>query len=77
MTSFHSWDFLRYGNRGHNQPCVHEGTDRCFITSQNHGYAVSCSPKSLQGDMEWRSLFTNANDDSNEGIVHKSLPFFR
>ena len=31
---------MKYGNRGHNQPCIHEDTKRCYITSQNHGYAV-------------------------------------
>uniref|UniRef100_A0A8C6TKG8 Carbamoyl phosphate synthase arginine-specific large chain n=1 Tax=Neogobius melanostomus TaxID=47308 RepID=A0A8C6TKG8_9GOBI len=63
---------LKYGNRGHNQPCVHRGTERCFITSQNHGFAVD--PETLPPD--WDVLFTNANDRSNEGIVHNSLPMF-
>ncbi|XP_066450455.1 multifunctional protein CAD isoform X1 [Eleutherodactylus coqui] len=63
---------MKYGNRGHNQPCIHEGSQRCFITSQNHGYAVD--PATLPAD--WSPLFTNANDHSNEGIVHDSKPFF-
>ncbi|XP_069830459.1 multifunctional protein CAD [Dendropsophus ebraccatus] len=63
---------MKYGNRGHNQPCIHEGTQRCFITSQNHGYAVD--PTTLPNG--WSPLFTNANDLSNEGIVHDSMPFF-
>ncbi|XP_076067925.1 carbamoyl-phosphate synthetase 2, aspartate transcarbamylase, and dihydroorotase rudimentary isoform X2 [Oratosquilla oratoria] len=63
---------MKYGNRGHNQPCIHEGTGRCFITSQNHGYAVDAS--ALPGG--WLPLFTNKNDHSNEGIVHKDKPFF-
>lgn len=63
---------MKYGNRGHNQPCVHEGSRRCFITSQNHGYAVDIS--SIPHD--WAPLFTNKNDNSNEGIVHCTLPFF-
>nr|DBA25415.1 TPA: hypothetical protein GDO54_009801 [Pyxicephalus adspersus] len=63
---------MKYGNRGHNQPCVHEGSQRCFITSQNHGYAVD--PKTLPEG--WSPLFTNANDESNEGIVHDVKPFF-
>ncbi|KAG0725356.1 CAD protein [Chionoecetes opilio] len=63
---------MRYGNRGHNQPCVHEGSRRCFITSQNHGYAVDTASIPSQ----WASLFTNKNDESNEGIVHRSLPYF-
>ncbi|CAB1340227.1 unnamed protein product [Coregonus sp. 'balchen'] len=57
---------MKYGNRGHNQPCIHKGTDRCFITSQNHGFAVD--PLTLpQG---WDVLFTNANDQTSEGIFH-------
>ncbi|KAF6723169.1 CAD protein [Oryzias melastigma] len=63
---------MKYGNRGHNQPCVHAGTGRCFITSQNHGFAVD--PDTLPED--WGVLFTNANDHTNEGIVHQTKPFF-
>ena len=63
----------RYGNRGHNQPCTHTSTQRCFITTQNHGYAVDVD--SLPSD--WSVLFTNENDKTNEGIVHNSKPFFR
>lgn len=62
---------LKFGHRGHNQPCLEEGTRRCFITSQNHGYAVDAS--SLPAD--WVPWFTNANDGSNEGIRHRSQPF--
>uniref|UniRef100_W5NFZ0 Multifunctional protein CAD n=1 Tax=Lepisosteus oculatus TaxID=7918 RepID=W5NFZ0_LEPOC len=63
---------MKYGNRGHNQPCIHEDTQRCFITSQNHGFAVD--PRTLPQD--WSVLFTNANDHSSEGIIHNSKPFF-
>lgn len=63
---------LKYGNRGHNQPCVHQGTGRCFITSQNHGFAVEA--ESLPTG--WRELFVNENDKTNEGLVHVSKPFF-
>uniref|UniRef100_A0A4W5KUJ0 Carbamoyl-phosphate synthetase 2, aspartate transcarbamylase, and dihydroorotase n=1 Tax=Hucho hucho TaxID=62062 RepID=A0A4W5KUJ0_9TELE len=63
---------MKYGNRGHNQPCIHKGTDRCFITSQNHGFAVD--PLTLpQG---WDVLFTNANDQTSEGIVHNTKHLF-
>jgi carbamoyl-phosphate synthase small subunit len=62
---------LKYGHRSQNQPCMQVGTKRCFITSQNHGYAVET--KSLPAD--WESWFTNINDNTNEGIRHKSLPF--
>ena len=63
---------LKYGHRSHNQPVRMEGTNRCFITSQNHGYAVDNA--TLGSD--WEPLFTNMNDGSNEGIRHKSKPFF-
>ncbi|NXG24771.1 PYR1 protein, partial [Grallaria varia] len=63
---------MKYGNRGHNQPCVHEDTQRCFITAQNHGFAVEAG--SLPPG--WAPLFTNANDGSNEGLVHQHKPFF-
>ncbi|NXX77074.1 PYR1 protein, partial [Urocolius indicus] len=63
---------MKYGNRGHNQPCLHEDTRRCFITAQNHGFAVETG--SLPPG--WVPLFTNANDGSNEGLVHEHKPFF-
>ena len=63
---------LKYGHRGHNQPCNELGTKRCYITSQNHGYAVDA--KTLTQD--WREWFVNDNDGTNEGIVHISKPFF-
>ncbi|KAM9797952.1 multifunctional protein CAD [Neosynchiropus ocellatus] len=63
---------MKYGNRGHNQPCIHQGTGRCYITSQNHGFAVD--PGTLPPD--WDVLFTNANDHTNEGIVHNQHPLF-
>ncbi|TKR93417.1 hypothetical protein L596_007878 [Steinernema carpocapsae] len=63
---------LRYGNRGHNQPCTHADTGRCYITSQNHGFAVDES-KLTDG---WLPLFRNENDKTNEGIVHSEKPFF-
>jgi carbamoyl-phosphate synthase small subunit len=63
---------LKYGHRGHNQPCNELGTKRCYITSQNHGYAVETS--SLPED--WREWFVNDNDGTNEGIIHISKPFF-
>ncbi|XP_048582392.1 CAD protein isoform X2 [Nematostella vectensis] len=63
---------MKYGNRGHNIPCTHHGTNRCFITTQNHGFAIDTTsiPK------DWSTLFTNANDQTNEGIIHNTLPFF-
>ena len=62
---------LKYGHRSHNQPVRLVGTTQCFITSQNHGYAVD--DKSLPDD--WEPLFVNMNDGSNEGIRHKTKPW--
>ena len=63
---------LKYGHRGHNQPVQMIGSDRCFITSQNHGFAVDDS--TLGAD--WEPWFKNLNDGTNEGIRHRSKPFF-
>lgn len=63
---------LKYGHRSHNQPVRMVGTEKCFITSQNHGYAVA--DDTLGAD--WEPFFVNMNDGTNEGIRHKTKPFF-
>lgn len=63
---------LKYGHRSHNQPVRLLGTDRCFITSQNHGYAVDGNTLGK----DWEPLFINMNDGTNEGIRHKSGRYF-
>jgi carbamoyl-phosphate synthase small subunit len=63
---------LKYGHRSHNQPVLQVGTDKAYITSQNHGFAVD--NKTLAKD--WDPYFININDDTNEGMKHKSKPFF-
>jgi carbamoyl-phosphate synthase small subunit len=63
---------LKYGHRGQNQPCIEVGTKRCYITSQNHGYAVN--DQTLPAG--WRPWFFNANDGTNEGMQHRERPFF-
>ncbi len=63
---------LKYGHRSHNQPVRMVGTNRCFITSQNHGFAVDNNTLSN----EWEPLFINMNDGTNEGIRHKTKPYF-
>lgn len=65
---------LKYGNRGHNQPCIELTTGRCHITSQNHGYAVDTD--SANSPADWFPTYVNANDGTNEGVAHKSHPFF-
>ena len=63
---------LKYGHRSHNQPVRQVGTDRCYITAQNHGYALDESTLPAG----WEPYFTNMNDGTNEGIRHKTKPFF-
>lgn len=63
---------LPFGHRGQNQPCIETETEKCFITSQNHGFAVD--EKSLP--KSWKVTFRNLNDGSVEGIAHKKKPFF-
>lgn len=63
---------LKFGNRGHNIPATNLISGRCYITSQNHGYAVDVNTLTNG----WKELFVNANDGSNEGIYHTELPYF-
>lgn len=63
---------LKYGHRSHNQPVLQVGTNKCFITSQNHGFAVDDSHLN-EG---WEPYFVNLNDNTCEGIRHKEKPFF-
>ena len=60
---------MKFGHRGQNQPCVMVGTKHCYLTTQNHGFAINEIPK---GFSPW---FINANDNTNEGIIHKKYPF--
>jgi carbamoyl-phosphate synthase small subunit len=63
---------LKYGHRSHNQPVRMAGSERCFITSQNHGYAVDTAtlPKG------WEPYFSNLNDETCEGLRHVDKPYF-
>ncbi len=63
---------LKYGHRAQNQPCQCVANQKCFLTSQNHGYAIreSTIPR------DWNISFINLNDGSVEGIEHKKHPFF-
>ena len=63
---------LKYGHRSHNQPVLLSNTNKAYITSQNHGYAIE--QETLPVD--WEPLFANLNDGTNEGIKHKTKPFF-
>jgi carbamoyl-phosphate synthase small subunit len=63
---------LRFGHRSQNQPCLHIPSNRSYLTSQNHGYAID--EKTLPAG--WHVSFRNLNDQSVAGIEHDSLPFF-
>ena len=63
---------LPYGHRGVNQPVQDLLSRRCYITSQNHGYAVR--DDSLPKD--WEPWFVNINDGTNEGIRSRHHPYF-
>jgi len=60
---------LKFGHRSQNQPCILSGSKRCFITTQNHGFTAGKIPN---GFKEW---FVNANDGTNEGMIHEKYPF--
>lgn len=62
---------LAFGNRGHNVPVMEAETRKCFVTSQNHGYALDDSNLPVG----WQKYFMNLNDRTNEGIRHVSKPF--
>jgi len=60
---------LKFGHRSQNQPCLLHNTKRCYITTQNHGFAVGVLPT------DFSPWFINANDGSNEGMQHTQYPF--
>ncbi len=63
---------LKYGHRSHNQPVLLKDSNRAYITSQNHGYAIDNETL----PPAWEPLFLNLNDHTNEGMRHRSKPFF-
>jgi carbamoyl-phosphate synthase large subunit/carbamoyl-phosphate synthase small subunit len=65
---------LNPGNRGQNVPVSLLNSPLAYITSQNHGYAVN--QESIRENGEWEELCVNLNDGSNEGIIHKTFPYF-
>lgn len=62
---------LKFGHRAQNHPCLLEGTDRSYLTSQNHGFAVK--EESIPDN--WQVWFRNLNDNTVQGLKHKSLPY--
>ena len=62
---------MKFGHRAQNHPCLLEGSERCYLTSQNHGYAIA--EHSLSDD--WEVMFRNLNDNTVQGVRHKTLPY--
>jgi carbamoyl-phosphate synthase small subunit len=62
---------MKYGHRSQNQPVMHLESSKCYITSQNHGYVTDTTdlPK------DWNASFINLNDETSEGLSHKSGRF--
>jgi carbamoyl-phosphate synthase small subunit len=63
---------LKFGHRGANQPVKDLNSGRVEITAQNHGFAVD--PESLPSEVEVDRI--NLNDQTVEGLRHRSLPVF-
>jgi carbamoyl-phosphate synthase small subunit len=63
---------LKFGHRGANQPVKDLASGRVEITSQNHGFAVD--PQSLPKEVAVDRV--NLNDQTVEGLRHKSKPVF-
>lgn len=63
---------LKYGHRSHNQPVLQCNTNKAYITSQNHGFAIDNSTL----NKDWEPLFENLNDKTNEGMIHRSKEIF-
>ena len=63
---------MQFGNRGQNQPVTNHVTNECYVTPQNHGFAIDTT--NLPAG--WNPLFTNTNDGTNEGIAHESKPWY-
>jgi carbamoyl-phosphate synthase small subunit len=64
---------LKYGHRSQNQPAIDLSTNRCYITTQNHGYAIKNASLLKTPLQPW---FMNPNDKTVEGVKHKSKPVF-
>ncbi len=64
---------LKFGHRAQNQPALDVSSQRCYITTQNHGYAVDIESLKKTPLETW---FLNANDKTTEGVKHRSKPVF-
>ena len=62
---------LKFGHHTQNQPVQLVGTDRCYITTQNHNYAIR--EDSVVG--QWKVYLKNLNDGSVEGIYNTRKPW--
>jgi carbamoyl-phosphate synthase small subunit len=64
---------LKYGHRSQNQPALDLNSKRCYITTQNHGYAIASESIKKTYLEAW---FVNPNDKTIEGVKHKNKPVF-
>jgi len=62
---------LKYGHRGHNKPCLDVERGKCFVTSQNHGYAID---RDSLSNTQFKLWFVNVDDKTTEGLRHTSKP---
>ena len=62
---------LKYGHRGGNKTVINNETNKCYITSQNHGFCVK--DFEIKG---FKEFLVNIDDKSNEGLIHESKPVF-
>ena len=62
---------LKYGHRGGNKTVINPYTNRCFITSQNHGF---CVENFKVGG--FKEFLKNVDDGSNEGLIHEHKKIF-
>jgi carbamoyl-phosphate synthase small subunit len=65
---------MHNGHRGINHPVINLATGKCEVTSQNHGFSISKEDVEANSDLEITHM--NLNDDTVEGIKHKTLPAF-
>ena len=64
---------LKFGHRAQNQPALDLNSNRCYITTQNHGYAINLESLKKTPLEPW---FINPNDKTTEGVKHKNKPVF-
>jgi len=64
---------LKFGHRGANHPVKDLSTNRVYITSQNHGFAIK---EDSLNDLNLELTHINVNDQTVEGFKHQNYPAF-